>query len=377
MAYFGISDVSKIYINGGSEKSLNWTEINVPEIFTIPELKPDIENIDQVYADIEITSTKLIETPFAYEETCLCTVATPAQLAAAGTIADAVDALDLAGVFTDSVLDLIQALLDTLTADVLVEALRALGISLTVPGLIQTTLDSITALITSIDTLLTSLTTAAGDDTTTVCTLTTLLTQLSNLLTQLLSLVATLLQQLNDLLAEINSIISIPGVGILLNAVLLTLQTLLGTVTPLINALTTSLEQILTSIAALLGTLCPNCIKLLPNEEGTILTGRKLIIEGVINQKIVYTALVDEQSVHSAHYCFPFSAFVIPYAKFVGLTYNLETNCFSYTPGQAIIVDLNEDFNVIPYIEDIFAYAVDTRTIFKNVTIFLKVQSQI
>ena len=37
----------------------------------------------------------------------------------------------------------------------------------------------------------------------------------------------------------------------------------------------------------------------IPNSECTNLTGRKLIIEGLLKQKIIYTAAVDEQSIHS------------------------------------------------------------------------------
>lgn len=45
--------------------------------------------------------------------------------------------------------------------------------------------------------------------------------------------------------------------------------------------------------------------------ENQILTGYKLIIHGVLNVVIEYTALEPTQSVHSAHYDVPFSTFVI------------------------------------------------------------------
>lgn len=63
----GICDVTKLDMDGSKKETLNWTEISVPEILPIPTLKPDIENIDQVYAKAVINSTKLIETPFAYK----------------------------------------------------------------------------------------------------------------------------------------------------------------------------------------------------------------------------------------------------------------------------------------------------------------------
>ena len=368
MAYFGISDVSRITIDGSNEKNLNWTEITVPEILTIPIQKPNIENINQIYADVKITSVKLIETPFAYEEECNCVVATATQLAAGTAIANAVDALNLDTTIRTTVVTPIQTLLNTIDAlnNPLLDPIIA-------P--VQTSLTLVDNTITSVTNLLATITTALVDPATTTCTLSTLFTELQTLLTTLLSALETLLNELEDLLTELQKLsATVHALALALAPIITTLQTLLGTVTPIINGLVTSLGQILTSIATFLNTLCPNCIKLIPNAEGTLLTGRKLIIEGVLNQKVVYTALLPTQPVHSAHYSVPFSAFMIAYAKFEGMTYDIENDCFSYTPGQPITVDLNEEFNVIPYIEDIFAYALDQRTIFKNVTLFLKAQ---
>lgn len=87
----------------------------------------------------------------------------------------------------------------------------------------------------------------------------------------------------------------------------------------------------------------------IPNAEGTKLTGRKLVIEGLIRQKIIYTALNCEQSLHSAHFIMPFSTFII-----------LEKD----TP-------LSKKFNVLPYIEDIYALQLSERSVFKNTTIFI------
>ena len=110
-----------------------------------------------------------------------------------------------------------------------------------------------------------------------------------------------------------------------------------------------------------------------------------MIIEGTLKQKIVYTAEVDTQSVHSAHYEVPFMAFIIPYAKFEGLTYqkNIEVydpvtngpisiNGYVYNPDEGITVDLCEEFTIEKCIEDVYVYALDPRRIFKNVTVFLK-----
>ncbi|WP_343338692.1 hypothetical protein TPELB_08950 [Terrisporobacter petrolearius] len=133
-----------------------------------------------------------------------------------------------------------------------------------------------------------------------------------------------------------------------------------------------------------------------PNEEGTCLTGRKLIVEGILKQKVVYTADVDVQSVHSAHYEIPFSAFIIPYAKVEGEVTPYESVSLlipgdrsvgdvvdeeeivvqdvnvSVLEGDEIQPDLCEDFCVDAFIEDIYITPLDCRTIFKNVTLFLK-----
>lgn len=86
------------------------------------------------------------------------------------------------------------------------------------------------------------------------------------------------------------------------------------------------------------------------NNECTNLTGRKLVIEGLLTQKVIYTAEVEEQSVHSAHFSIPFSTFII-----------VEPN----TP-------LSQRFKVTPYIEDIYVCRLSERSVFKNTTIFIK-----
>lgn len=86
------------------------------------------------------------------------------------------------------------------------------------------------------------------------------------------------------------------------------------------------------------------------NSECTRLTGRKLIIEGLIKQKIIYTAKVEKQSVHSATFSVPFSVFIIVDKD---------------TP-------LSQQFKIYPYIEDLFACQLSDRSVFKNTTIFIK-----
>lgn len=85
------------------------------------------------------------------------------------------------------------------------------------------------------------------------------------------------------------------------------------------------------------------------NAEGTQLTGKKLIVEGVLKQKIVYTADVPQQTVHSAHFDVPFSAFIV----INGAT------------------ALDAKFCVKTCVEDVFVKALNPREVFKNVTVVL------
>lgn len=109
----------------------------------------------------------------------------------------------------------------------------------------------------------------------------------------------------------------------------------------------------------------------LPNEEGTYLTGRKLVIEGMLKQKIVYTADLPVQSVHSAHFEVPFSTFIVVYPKFTN------PNPGPVPPQGTVnvptaIIDTSEQFCIDTCIEDVYVKTLDPRTIFKNVTLFLR-----
>lgn len=88
----------------------------------------------------------------------------------------------------------------------------------------------------------------------------------------------------------------------------------------------------------------------IPNAECTHLTGKKLIIEGVIHQKVIYTALVADQALHSASFEIPFSTFII-------------------VSGDE---PLSQDFVVYPYLEDVFACQLSERSVFSNNTLFIK-----
>ncbi|AOR23341.1 DUF7507 domain-containing protein [Clostridium taeniosporum] len=88
---------------------------------------------------------------------------------------------------------------------------------------------------------------------------------------------------------------------------------------------------------------------ILKSNEGQILTGCKLIIQGVLNEVVEYTALDSEQTIHSAHYSIPFSTFIIlP-----------ENYCYG-----------NED--ITTEVEDIYFNSLNSRKLFTNATILIK-----
>lgn len=88
----------------------------------------------------------------------------------------------------------------------------------------------------------------------------------------------------------------------------------------------------------------------IPNGECTRLTGKKLIIEGVILQKIIYTAAVPDQALHSAAYTIPFSVFIIADKD----------------------VPLTQDYALHPYLEDVYVCRLSERSVFSNNTLFIK-----
>lgn len=100
----------------------------------------------------------------------------------------------------------------------------------------------------------------------------------------------------------------------------------------------------------------------MPNLEGKVLTGRKLIIEGQICQKVVYTANEPDQPVHSAHFYVPFSSFIVVPKDIV----------FTDANGVEIVRDaLDVNFDVNVCIEDAAVCVLDNRRILKQVTLML------
>ncbi|MBP2637380.1 MAG: hypothetical protein H6Q72_3287 [Firmicutes bacterium] len=92
------------------------------------------------------------------------------------------------------------------------------------------------------------------------------------------------------------------------------------------------------------------CHQPIVNREGLRLTGKKLIVEGILKQKVVYTAALCNQPVHFAHFTVPFSAFIV----------------------LACDTPLDQQFCVETCVEDVFAMPFNCREIFKNVTLFLQ-----
>ena len=99
------------------------------------------------------------------------------------------------------------------------------------------------------------------------------------------------------------------------------------------------------------------CIK---SYEGQLLSGKKLIIELNLIEKVIYVADEPTQSTHAAHFEKTMkSVFIVVPSEIEG------------TPIGTL---LNQNKIVVtPYIEDIFAMQRDKRTIFKNITMLIDV----
>ncbi|MEW9080837.1 hypothetical protein [Terrisporobacter glycolicus] len=364
----GVCDVSKLNFDGETRSELNWTEISIPEILCIPEVKPEIENIDQVYASLMVNCTKLIETPFAYKSYPLCYLTT-------AILEEILDIVDLIGTGAITAIDAaVQVIIDVLNAVIAV-------LQIPFPSLAA----ELTALINDINDALSDVTDAAQA----LVDVMSLGNPPANLVC---AAIQTLIYALNALVLLINSVIGVinsilqqvsPALAALISAAIDGVLGVLGlTLETAVQAVITAINVILVPLLAI------DCdpgfaFEIIGNAEGTCLTGRKLIIEGVLKQKIVYTAELPDQSVHSAHFEVPFIAFIIPYANFEGLTgaetltvYDEEIDdCkeitgYRYDPTVAIVPDLNEEFEVKACIEDIYVNALEPKKVFKNVTAF-------
>ncbi|MPQ42428.1 DUF3794 domain-containing protein [Clostridium tarantellae] len=86
------------------------------------------------------------------------------------------------------------------------------------------------------------------------------------------------------------------------------------------------------------------------NSEGMKLTGKKLLIDGFICSKIVYTSLTKEQTVYTANFTVPFCTYVV-----------IEETADPF----------NDKYCIKACIEDVFLSLIDCKTVFQNITLFL------
>ena len=96
------------------------------------------------------------------------------------------------------------------------------------------------------------------------------------------------------------------------------------------------------------------------SEEGQILTGKKLIVEVLLKQKITYVADEPTQSVHAAHFEKPASVFVVVPEDIGGV------------PIEELF--MQDKIVIKPYVEDICGIMLDNRRVFKCTALFLNVQ---
>lgn len=364
---FGLCDPKRIIIDGSDRTVLNWNEISVPEILCVPEAKPDIENLDQIYANAELTSVKLIETPFSYEK--LYVLAPLALVTQVQTIVDQITTLIGA---TGTI-----AALFTPTTGVIPLLLTAFPL-VTEPSYVTDAINALDAAVFNLTEYISNLVLTGQVLSSYLC------TTLKDLTALLEALVKALQGVVDALTTFVLSLIS------LTDPAFAAIATALDNVGIAVDLILATIDTIVASIASLITSIGPVAyITTSQNEEGTCLSGRKLIVQGFLNQKVVYTGDVDIQSVHSAHYSIPFSVFIVVYPKFENLDYqpNVVVNILDENgdpiqktiSGIAVnydnqdielVPDLCEEFCVEAYIEDIFATALDPRTIFKNVTLF-------
>lgn len=355
---FGVCDVSGITFNGRDRTQLNWSQLSVPEVVAVSARKPDIEHLDQIYVNAKLNCVKLIETPFAYHSY--------ERLATALEVRTAVAAATLAQIDITRIVNAVNAILAIPNLPAIPEA-----------AALQAALNAVIA-------AAATLATAVADALTALRATCISAALVVTLLTAILAALNVLNRALNLLTAAAGALVAatagIPVVGAAVAVAVAVLTTAIGVV----QARITAAREANTAAITLIG--FTNAFEIIPNEEGACLSGRKLVIEGALSQKVIYTALTVTQSVHSVTSCIPFNAYIIPYASFVGLMYQegieviadaeapcatVRINGFLYDPNEPIVVNLCEEFKVNSCIEDIFAYAIDERTVFKNTTLFL------
>lgn len=89
------------------------------------------------------------------------------------------------------------------------------------------------------------------------------------------------------------------------------------------------------------------------NLNGEVVTGRKLLVHGLLRQRITYASTNSCSSVHSAHFDVPICAYIVLPAD----------------------TEFTTKYKITTCIEDIYACALNERQIFKNTTLFIKAES--
>ncbi len=159
------------------------------------------------------------------------------------------------------------------------------------------------------------------------------------------------------------------------------------------------IDDALSNIEALLllfNEYSPSYILSLRNAEGTCLTGRQLLVEGILNEKILYTSDSNNQSICSISATIPIYMYVMVYPKFTGLdsnnfvqnfpidiinndgdveTIDITGLGFSCTDTEFdrynITVNTCEDFHIKICVEDVVAFALDRNSIFNSISLFI------
>lgn len=109
-----------------------------------------------------------------------------------------------------------------------------------------------------------------------------------------------------------------------------------------------------------------NIPEIATSAEGENLTGKKLVVELKVKQKIQYVANLCDQSVHGVHNEFTVSEFiVIPYV------FDLSSECV--TPEYLLANDM---FYIKPFIEDANVNMLSNRCFSTNLLIFLQVDTK-
>ena len=89
--------------------------------------------------------------------------------------------------------------------------------------------------------------------------------------------------------------------------------------------------------------------------EGQILLGAKAIVEGTVDQKMMYVAATPDQPVHAFEGSLPFSTYIVVPPTVAGVP----------------IADLLASTTVTPFVEDVYVDLTTPRSVFKNIVLFL------